>query len=125
MTVTPSPLLVRALVLLAALGALPAVLHAGGAAAGGAVVAFAVAAMALAAAAAIDVALAPRARRVEARADVPSTLALGVPGRMVVALAPLRSALRVEVVADLDPDLEPVDPVGAAVAAGTAGRVEV
>lgn len=125
MTLTPSPLLVRALVLLAALGALPAVLHAGGAASGGAVVAFAVAAMALLAATTIDVALAPRARRVEARVDVPSTLALGVPGRLVVTLAPLRSALRVEIVADLDPDLEPMDPVATDVPAGAVGRVEV
>lgn len=119
MTVTPSPLLLRALVLLAVLGALPALVS------DRLVAVWAAGAVGLTLAVALDVVLAPRARRLGVRVTVPTSWPLGRRGAIAVDVdaRPVRS--RLEVVADLDADLEPQDPVVADVPARTPVRLEV
>lgn len=117
---SPSPRLVAALALLAALGVLPALLGDGAAA-----VVFA-AAVGLVLATGLDVALAPTRRAVAVRASAPASVALGTEGALDLEVAVGDGAgARFEVVADLSPELDDVAPSALAVPARGAARLAV
>lgn len=115
----PTPRLVTGLVGLAVLGTLPAVGPAPWAAA------WAAGALALALAVVVDAVLAPTARRLAVRVDVPRSLALGTRGHVRVEVGPTTVPTRFQVVVDLDELFEPAGTAVAGAADGAPARVEL